>query len=465
MSIGIDKDRNVKVIVADQKIDCTHLLGKFLDESHYDILIEEDCDVYMPATCDIAATSACELNMDCANCAKGKDEQRIAFKFRKNYFSKEQQQNAYIGLREAAVLTENRGIASGIKEGVLATGEGREWVTNYQAEMLDRILLARNASLEQEDIIDVVNRKYPTDEDKQRAGGQGKNNVWVIGRFRHGKFNFQEWLESIRPLNREERAKEAEDVLTMMSDTTYGTAVHSGIAGWYDRYPRIPYGRATAYTRNHADMFEMAYPFLQSLAAGFKELLPWRFANQQREADKIDQRFRVPGTPFTTITVNKTFRTAAHFDAGDYWPGLSNLLVLSNNGNYTGGYLVAPEYRVAVNVRPGDLLLINNHEVLHGNTPIVLQDEQAERISIVCYLRDGMRSLGSYEYEETRFNYVESRKNDKNHPLQRKLWNGVSPGMWEEKEWYDYCEKALGREELLKYHPEANAGSLDEFFG
>jgi hypothetical protein len=47
----------------------------------------------------------------------------------------------------------------------------------------------------------------------------------------------------------------------------------------------------------------------------------------------------------------------------------------------------------------------------------------------------------------------------------RKLWNGVSEGMWESKEWYDYCEEHLGREELVKYHPLADAGTLEEFFG
>ena len=36
----------VKVIVAKQKYDASHLLGQFVDERHYDVLVEEDCDVY-----------------------------------------------------------------------------------------------------------------------------------------------------------------------------------------------------------------------------------------------------------------------------------------------------------------------------------------------------------------------------------------------------------------------------------
>jgi hypothetical protein len=246
----------------------------------------------------------------------------------------------------------------------------------------------------------------------------------------------------------------------------------SGIAGWFDRYPRIPYGRATSYTARNPEKFAMAYPFLQQLAVGFKELLPWRYNNQMEAAKKLDSAFLVPETPFTTITVNKTFRTAAHRDAGDLKTGLSNLLVLSNNGNYSGGYLIAPEYRVAVNVRPGDLLLINNHDVIHGNTPIVLNDATAERVSLVCYFREKMAELGSKEYEDCRYEFVEQRRLNKEHPdqkyedgSQRHLWNGVSPSMWDSQEWYEYLESKLGRETLMKYHPDAQeANSLEGFF-
>lgn len=449
-----------RIIVADKIHDSEHLLGMFVDESHYDILIEEDTDCYLPADCDISTQVDCDK--DCSTCEVAADERRIAFKFRKNFFTKEEQEQAYIGLREAAVRTENRGLASGIKAGTSVTGEGREWVTNYQEEMIQAILNARTASLIDGDVIEEVRRRYPTTDSRLKALGSGKNNVWVISRFRN-KFNFDEWVDSIIPLDREARAKATEEVMTMISETSYGNPVDSGIAGWYDRYPRIPYGRATTYTRDNPDKFALSYPFLQSLARGFKELLPWRYNNQMEAAKKIDPRYLVPETPFTTITVNKTFRTAAHRDAGDLDSGLSNLLTLSNDGRYTGGYLIFPEIRVAVNVRPGDLLLVNNHEVIHGNTPIVCE-EGSERISLVCYFRENMLELGSKEYEDCRYDYVESRRLNKEHPLWKKLWNGVSPGMWEEKEWYDYLSNKLGEEVLAKYHPNAVNADLEEFF-
>jgi hypothetical protein len=291
--------------------------------------------------------------------------------------------------------------------------------------------------------------------------------VWLSQKVKQDNFNFDRWLSEVSSLTPAERRSEAVEIQeTYISDTTYANAVYSGIAGWFDRYPRIPYGRATSYTQNSYDKFKLSFPFLQTLDRGFAELLPERHAAQRKAADKIDPSFLVPGTVFTTITVNKTFRTAAHRDAGDFTNGLSNLLVLSNNGNYTGGYLILPEVRIAVNVRPGDLLLVNNHEYIHGNTPIALEDDVAERVSLVCYLREKMLELGSREYEDHRFNYVESRRKNKEHRLQRRLWNGISEGMWDEKEWYDYLEKNGGREMVQKYHPEAyrKEATLEDLF-
>jgi hypothetical protein len=348
-----------KVIIANSKIDCEHLLGQFLDESHFDTVINEDTDCYLGS----------------------EHEDNIAFKFRKNYFSKQEQDDAYAGLREAATPTQNRGLAAGPK------GEkcgGREWVTEFQLHVLDFFKKQPENSVIPVNVkeeIESIRTKYENAESSRGL-------VWLSAKVKEDEFDFDKWLQRVAEMSVKERKEEARGVEeTYISDTTYANVVLSGIAGWFDRYPRIPYGRATAYTQNSFDKFKLSFPFLQTLDRGFAELLPTRHAAQRAAADTIDPAFLVPQTVFTTITVNKTFRTAAHRDAGDFTNGLSNLLVLSNNGNYTGGYLVLPEVRIAVNVRPGDLLLVNNHEYIHGNTPIELQDEMAERISLVCYLR------------------------------------------------------------------------------
>ena len=439
----------VKLIIAKEKTDCEHLIGQFVDESNYDFLIEEDCDVYMP---EIPGHPEMTLT-----------EERIVLKFRKNYFSEEQQRMAYAGLREAATETQNRGAAAGPRNEKLGN---REWVTEYESDVLDYFLDPK--AMIGEDPIESLKKKHEGKADKPST----RNNVWGIQAVKKDNFVFAEWVETTRKLTEVEQIIEARRIeKRYVCSTTYANGVFSGIAGWFDRYPRIPYGRATSYTAREPEKFAMAYPFLQQLAAGFKDLLPWRYGNQMVAASKIDPAFLVPGTPFTTVTVIKTFRTACHRDAGDFTEGLSNLLTLSNDGKYSGGYLIAPEYRVAVNVRPGDLLLINNHEVIHGNTPIVCE-EGSERVSLVVYLREKMLELGSKDYEDCRYEFVESRRLNKEHPsqkyedgTQRHLWNGVSPDMWNSDEWYEYLEAKLGHDVVMKYHPESEkANSLEGFF-
>ena len=428
-----------KLIVAKSKFDCEHLLGKFLDESNFDTVIEHDTDCYLDS----------------------KSEQNIAFKFRKNFFSKLEQEQAYDGLRDAAVASQNRGLAAGPKGDKCG---GREWVTEVQYRTLEFLskIEPNNLGLEIQSDAERIRELY---ENVNSTRGL----VWLAQEVKEAEFNWDKWLTKLT--KEKDLIKVIEEVNyvkdTFISDTTYANIVYSGIAGWFDRYPRIPYGRATSYTQNHYNKFKKSFPFLQSLDRGFSELLPTRHAAQREAANKIDSAFLIPKTVFTTITVNKTFRTAAHRDAGDFTEGLSNLLVLSNNGNYSGGYLILPEVRIAINVRPGDLLLVNNHEYIHGNTPIITHDEEAERISLVCYLREKMLELGSKEYEDHRYNYVESRRKDKSHPLQRKLWNGISPGMWEEQAWYDYLEVNGGREMVAKYHSEAynKISTLEDLFG
>lgn len=435
----------VRNIVAEEKLNCEHLLGQFLDESHYDTLVDYSCNFYAPpVNCSMEDKASCE-NKDCSSCPKGIDEDTIIFVLRKGYFTEEEQLNALEGLRGAATQSQNRGIAAGPRGEKL---QGREWVTEYQLDILD-YFLKPTENLFELDMVEEIKEKHANAKEEPSTRGF----VWLTSKTHAIGFKFDEWVDKVRNLPAEERKKEAEVVQGYVSNTNYAMPVFSGVAGAMGRYPRIDWGRLTAYSRDNPEKMKLSYPFLQKLAKAFSELLPTRYNFQKNCADKVDPAFVVPETPFTTITVNKSFRTAAHRDAGDLGEGFSNLSVLTNGKHYSGGYLVLPEFRVAVNVRPGDLLLIANHTGIHGNTPIVLEEEGAERYSVVCYFREDILKLGPKEYEDYRFDFIESRRLNKEHPEWRPLWNGISPNWTESEEWKKFLlEKPNGEKYLKEFH-------------
>lgn len=458
--MSIDTGRNVvvKVLENAEVTPRPDLVGQWLDERHYHTLVNFDMDLYLPPSCAMDMSNS-DCDKECGNCQSALNEKNIVFKFRKNYFPDEMVKSAYEGLRDAAQETQNRGTAAGPREGKLGN---REWVTSYQWEVLDAFRDNR-ANLLNEDPIVAIQEKY---KEAKEEIPSNRAQVWSIERVRDSAFDFDTWVEATRKLPGDQQADEAEWVESdLICKTTYANSVLSGIAGWYDRYPRIPYGRATSYTEQNPEKFAKSYPYLQYLGKAFEEMLPWRHGNQMEAASKVDKRFLVPDTPFSTITVNRNFRTAAHYDPANMENGFANICVFSNSDSYSGAYLVFPEIGYAVDIRPGDLLFVNNQAGLHGNTELVLDDPNAERISIIAFFHEGMLHLGSWEYEQTRKAYVEWCRGNVNHPYYKKRFNGVWPGMWESQEWYDFCEKQLGKEELLKYHPEAGANSLEEFFG
>lgn len=445
-----------RVIVAPTKYNCDKLLGQFLDDSHYDILVDEDCDFYVPNT----------------SLTEGHGEHNIAFKLRKNVFTKEEQLGAYEGLIGAAGESQNRGLAAGPKGAKL---QGRDWVTDWQLAVLD-VLSNPQPRLDGQDPLKVlIAEKSKFKEESTRGLVWLRSKIIKEGEAYEGFFD--RWLEKVINLPETERAAEA--ILyskTCISQTSYANPVNSGVAGYYDRYPRYPYGRICSYNHKNPELFKKSFPYLKKLDKMFSELLPQRYAAQQRAADRLDPQFRIADdTVFTTLTVNKTFRTAAHLDAGDLGDGFSNLgVILPPDGKgYKGGYLVLPEYRVAINIRPGDLLLIANHTAIHGNTPILPESDDCcpdciVRMSVVAYFRENMLELGSWEYETARRNYVESRRLNQSHPMWRPLWNGVSEKMFEQQEWYDFLRAQPNGEAMLKqYHPEATqekAATLGDFF-
>jgi hypothetical protein len=189
-----------------------------------------------------------------------------------------------------------------------------------------------------------------------------------------------------------------------LSRTSTANPVASGIVGFFDANPRNPYCRQTAFTAEFPERFAAAVPLVQAVSEQYRQLIPKRWASQEEFAARhhtAEKGWLVPGTVFTTITVNRNFRTALHTDKGDLAEGFGNLVVLEGDGPaYEGGVTVFPRFRVGVDLRMGDFLGMDVHE-WHGNTAL-RGEEGYERISVVCYYRERVKSCGTQEEEARR---------------------------------------------------------------
>ena len=132
----------------------------------------------------------------------------------------------------------------------------------------------------------------------------------------------------------------------------------------------------------------------------FREHLPLRWGNQRRQADKLDPRFLVSDTVFTTLTVNHNWRTACHRDAGDLHEGFSNICGITGpeGKGWKGAEFLLPEYRIAIDLHNTDILFVDVHK-WHGNTPFLETSPDYLRIAFVMYYREYMYKCKSPKEE------------------------------------------------------------------
>ena len=171
----------------------------------------------------------------------------------------------------------------------------------------------------------------------------------------------------------------------------------SSIIGNIDPLTSVPYCRTTAWTGRNAESFASLFPFFREVEAQFAQYVPDRYAAQKARADSPHPDWMVGGTVFTTLKVNNTYPTGVHTDKGDLDAGFS-CLTTWRRGDYTGGHLTFPEWRISVDLQDGDLILMDAHQ-WHGNTLMNLVSNDAERISLVLYYRTKMLACGSPEEE------------------------------------------------------------------
>lgn len=189
--------------------------------------------------------------------------------------------------------------------------------------------------------------------------------------------------------------------------------VYSSVLGYFEETPfmKLPC-RLTSYTQAFFKYYKKGIPFIQAIDRQFRQLIPERYKKQIVRINK-SPFYKIKGTSFSSITVNRNFRTALHKDAGDFKGGFGNLSVIER-GKYHGGFTLFPQYGIGVDLRTGDFLAMDVHE-WHCNTEMYETAEDAKynktlapifnhnpdtgtqgtdfpftRLSFVCYLRENL---------------------------------------------------------------------------
>lgn len=187
-----------------------------------------------------------------------------------------------------------------------------------------------------------------------------------------------------------------ESNIMMAADT------ESGNVGYMNGGGMQPYCRMTAFGREHFDKLQLGMPFVEYVDSKYEELCPEHYKRQKKTANETNANYVLGDTAFSTITVNKNFRTAVHQDAGDHPEGFGNLFVY-REGEWRRGYFVLPEWGIGVDMQNRDMLFVDVHR-LHGNDIAEVNGELMDftefgednlRISFVLYYRTGLRTCKS----------------------------------------------------------------------
>lgn len=311
--------------------------GEMLNDSHYDFLIDEPCCIFKPDGSPLIKIVRGEINQFAVS----------------NIFAS-----------KIKGLPDNRGTSTG--KDVL-TGQGSNRKRQTKGGHFSNTTRVDKSAF---DIISDTNKFFP-----------GANNRGTSSGSKHKNAKTSKGYKS-------------------NTNAAHDVKVASGIIGYFDRYPRFPYARETSFLVNYPAEWRKLQPFIHKVNSIFEQNMPDRYAVQKDIVSNISSDWIIGDTVFSTITVNKTYRTACHKDEGDLKEGFGVMAYFETNP-LLGGYLVIPAYRVAVKLKHGDVVLFDVHE-WHGNTPIKPLTPTSNRITCVFYLRENLLRCGDGKHEINR---------------------------------------------------------------
>jgi hypothetical protein len=166
---------------------------------------------------------------------------------------------------------------------------------------------------------------------------------------------------------------------------TRGLKSQSKIFGYS---PRIPIRRnwcsTTSLAETHPKQHRAITDFAKELTDYYETYFPHIFQKHQAIIkENVLEDWVIAGSPFTSGIVNKNNQLKYHFDSGNFKDVLSNMIVFKKGTD--GGYLIIPEFDIALEVSDKSLTIFNGQDILHGVSDIEYTNETGYRYSVVYY--------------------------------------------------------------------------------
>lgn len=114
--------------------------------------------------------------------------------------------------------------------------------------------------------------------------------------------------------------------------------------------------------------------------------------HKQMTEERVVSAFRLKDSMFTSGIVNQNNPLKYHFDSGNYHGVWSAMFALKKG--ITGGHLACPEFNLSLKCQHGSLTFFDGQSILHGVTPIIKNNKDAKRYTVVYY---SLRKMWSCE--------------------------------------------------------------------
>jgi hypothetical protein len=201
-----------------------------------------------------------------------------------------------------------------------------------------------------------------------------------------------------------------------VSNRNDGTPTIAKTVGWLERRPtrQQDFCRLAGLRNEDPAAHEAILSYAEIATRHYQTLNPELYGEHMGRAEALLDEYRVAGTPFTSGIVNKDNVLPYHFDRGNITDVWSLMLGFKKDVGPTvdgdAGFLVVPEYDLALEIADNTLSGFDGQVALHGVTPFRKLSRGAYRFTIVYYAKAGIWQCLSLDEELQRGKRMRTKK-------------------------------------------------------